>query len=189
MKLILASASPRRRELLGMIAPAFETAAADVDESGVRAANPCALARALAQKKCAAAAQAHPHDVVIGSDTVVDVDGRALGKPHSRDEARQMLRALRGRTHFVRTGVCIRCGAAQVLFTDTTAVMFAPLTDEEIERYIATDEPYDKAGGYGVQGGAAKFVRRLSGCYYNAMGFPVRRVYAVLKKFCPQLLF
>ena len=127
--------------------------------------------------------------VILNEPPVVAIDKNTGKLLKVGDEARQMLRALRGRTHFVRTGVCIRRGAAQVLFTDTTAVTFAPLTDEEIERYIATDEPYDKAGGYGVQGGAAKFVRRLSGCYYNAMGFPVRRVYAVLKKFCPQLLF
>lgn len=183
MSLILASASPRRRELLALVEPDFTVAAADVDERAVTAPDPASLARALAQAKCLAVAGGHPRDIVIGCDTVVDVDGRVFGKPGDREEARRMLRALSGRSHLVHTGVCIRCGQQQELFADTTVVTFAPLDEAEIEAYIRTDEPYDKAGGYGIQGGAARFVTRLEGCYFNVMGFPVPRVYQALKAF------
>lgn len=186
MPLILASSSPRRKELLGLITPNFTVCAADVDERAVTAPTPAQLAGELGKCKCRAVAALHPADAVIGCDTVVDVDGQVLGKPRDRDDARRMIALLAGRSHLVHTGVCIRRGAWETAFTDTTRVTFAPLTQAEVEAYIATDEPYDKAGAYGVQGGAAKFVRRIEGCYFNVMGFPVPRVYEALKALAAQ---
>lgn len=180
--LILASSSPRRKELLGLITPDFTVCAADIDERALSAPTPRELAGLLGRAKCAAVAQRRPADAVIGCDTVVDVDGQVLGKPRDRDDARRMIGLLSGRTHLVHTGVCIRWDGRERAFTDTTRVTFAPLSEAEIEAYIATPDPYDKAGAYGVQSGAAKFVQSIEGCYFNVMGFPVPRVYAVLKE-------
>lgn len=181
MAIVLASASPRRRELMALITPHFEVAPADVDERAVTADTPALLAQALAQAKCRAAAALHAQDVVVGCDTVVDVDGIVLGKPADAAQARRMLRMLSGRSHRVHTGVCICTGEREMLFAETTAVTFMPLRDAEIDAYIATGDPFDKAGGYGVQGGAAKFVRGITGCYFNVVGLPVSRVYAALR--------
>ena len=124
----------------------------------------------------------HPSACVLGCDTVVDVDGEVLGKPHDAADARRMMRLLSGRTHRVHTGVCLAVpGRPDDVFACTSSVRFAALSEEEIEAYIATPEPYDKAGGYAVQGGAAKFVQGIEGCYHNIMGLPVSRVYAALK--------
>lgn len=180
MALILASASPRRRELLALITPDFTVRTAPVDESAFTEPTPAALAGRLAYEKCRAAAALWPGDCVLGADTVVDAGGQVLGKPRDTGDARRMLRLLSGRRHLVHTGVCVACGGGFYRRTVTSAVEFAPLTDAEIERYIATDEPYDKAGAYGIQGGAAIFVRRIEGCYYNIMGLPVRDVYELL---------
>ena len=183
MALILASASPRRRELMGLITPEFIVETSDVDESGITAATPALLAQELATAKCRAVAAHHPREVVIGCDTVVDLDGAVLGKPADREEARAMIRALSGREHLVHTGVCIRQGDRADTFAETTRVEFYPLSDEEIEAYISTPEPYDKAGAYAVQGGAARYVKQLVGCYFNVMGLPVSAVYRHLSAF------
>ena len=176
MALILASASPRRRELLARITPDFTVITSDFDESSLPPAAPKATAEALAQGKCMAVAAQHPQDTVIGSDTVVECDGQIFGKPEDRADARRMLQALSGADHYVHTGVAIwHQGSCQV-FSGTTRVRFYPLTLEQIEAYIATDEPYDKAGGYAIQGAAALFCEEIQGCYYNIMGFPVSRV-------------
>ena len=131
---------------------------------------------------CRAVAESCPEDVVIGCDTVVDVDGAVFGKPADRDDARRMIRVLAGRGHLVHTGVCIAAQGRELCFAATTKVVFGALSDAEIEAYIATDDPYDKAGAYGVQNGAAKFVAGIEGCYFNVMGFPVSRVYNALKE-------
>ena len=180
--LILASSSPRRKELLGLITPRFTVCAADIDERALSAPAPGELAGLLGRAKCAAVAREYPADTVIGCDTVVDVDGEVLGKPRDKDDARRMIGLLSGRAHLVHTGVCIRQGARELSFVDTTRVAFVPLSAAEIEAYIATPVPYDKAGAYGVQSGAAKFVQGIEGCYFNVMGFPVPRVYAALKE-------
>lgn len=182
MNLILASASPRRRELLAKIAPDFTVCAAGFDERTVAESSPAALAGALAAGKCRAVAAQHPEAVVIGCDTVVDVDGAVFGKPRDSGDARRMLHALSGRAHFVHTGVCIEGGGRAVRFCESTRVIFAPLSDAEIDGYLATGDPFDKAGAYGVQNGACKFVSRIEGCYFNVMGLPVAHLYQALKE-------
>ena len=171
MGIILASSSPRRRELMALITPDYTVRTSDVDERAIRAETPALLAQKLAAAKCRAVAESCPEDVVIGCDTVVDVDG-----------ARRMIRVLAGRGHLVHTGVCIAAQGRELCFAATTKVVFGALSDAEIEAYIATDDPYDKAGAYGVQNGAAKFVAGIEGCYFNVMGFPVSRVYNALKE-------
>lgn len=183
MSMILASASPRRRELLAMIQPDFTVIPSQFDEDGLTAQTPALLAQRLAEGKCLWVAENHPEDLVIGCDTVVDIGGRVLGKPKDRQAARQMLTALSGTEHRVHTGVCIRKGSQQESCVVTTTVRFWPLSEQEIEAYIATEEPYDKAGGYGIQGHAALFCEQIRGCYYNVVGFPVSKVARMLKKF------
>ena len=179
--LVLASASPRRRELLRLIAPEFEVLSVDLDERAITADCPAVLVEKLASAKAAAAAALRPDAVVLVCDTVVDLDGQVLGKPADRSEAEQMLRALSGRSHLVHTGVCaIQNGAAHTL-VETTRVFFSPISEEEIAAYVSTEEPYDKAGGYAIQGGAARFVTRIEGCYFNVMGLPVSALYRLLR--------
>lgn len=180
MSLILASASPRRRELLALLTPHFTVCTAPVDESRFAEPTPAALAGRLALEKCRAVAADHPQDCVLAADTVVDVDGAMLGKPRDTADARRMLRLLSGRSHLVHTGVYVRCAGREEHCVQTTAVRFAALTEPELERYLATDEPYDKAGGYGIQGAAARFVEGIDGCYFNVMGLPVHTVYRML---------
>ena len=180
--IILASKSPRRRELMALITPDFVCETSEVDEHGVTAPTAPALCLALADLKCRDIASHHPGDTVIGCDTVVDVDGSVLGKPVDPDDARRMLRTLAGRTHLVHTGVSILAPGGERRFVCTTGVRFFPLTDAEIEAYIATPEPYDKAGGYGVQGAACRFLDALDGDYFNVMGFPVSRIYRALRE-------
>ena len=185
MKVILASSSPRRQELMARITPEFTVCAADVDEAAVVPAtpfgSPALLAQRLAEAKCRAVAHAHPEAAVIGCDTIVDVDGAVFGKPRDRDDARRMLRALSGRAHLVHTGVFVCAAGRGTGFADTTRVHFAPLSDAEIEAYAATGDPDDKAGAYGIQSGAAKFVTGIEGCFFNVMGLPVARLYAALR--------
>lgn len=180
--IILASASPRRKELMALITPDYMVITSEVDESVLTADSPAALAALLGGAKCLEVAKIYPDSVVIGCDTVVEIDGVVYGKPRDKAHAAAMLHALSGRTHLVHTGVCICCGTRQESFVETTSVTFAPLTEREIAAYVATDEPYDKAGGYGVQGFAARFVAGIGGCFYNVMGFPVRRIYEALCK-------
>lgn len=180
MALILASASPRRRELLGLLTHDFCVRTVDVDESGFCESSPAALAERLAAEKCRAAAALWPQDCVIGSDTVVEAGGEVLGKPRDAADARRMLRLLSGKSSLVHTGVCIRRGEKEQRRTVTTAVHFAPIPAADIEAYIATEEPYDKAGAYGIQGWAAKHITGIDGCFYNVMGFPVQAVYGML---------
>lgn len=183
MSLVLASASPRRKELLGMICPDFTVVPSEFDEKGVTAQTPALLAQALAEGKCSWVAQRCPNDIVIGCDTVVDFNGEVFGKPVDRQDARRMLTALSDADHWVHTGVCIRRGQQTESAVVSTRVHFYPLTSQQIEDYIATDEPYDKAGGYGIQGKAALFCKELEGCYYNVVGFPVSKVARMLTKF------
>ena len=183
MKLILASGSPRRRELLSMITPDFTVRVSAVDESAITAETPAALARALAETKCLAVANEEKESLVIGCDTVVECDGRVFGKPHSREEAEQMLTALSGKRHYVHTGVCLAAGEKTESFVATSAVDFYPIETADLERYIDTAEPYDKAGGYAIQGHAAVWCKGIEGCYYNIMGLPVSRLAQALAAF------
>lgn len=182
MALILASASPRRRELLALVTADFTVCTAPVEESGFCAPSSAALAGRLALEKCLAVAAGHPDDCVLGFDTVVELDGQALGKPRDAAEATRMLQALSGRTHRVHTGVAAALAGRVEQRLHTTAVRFAALTAQEIAAYVATPEPYDKAGGYGIQGRAARFVEGVEGCYFNVVGLPVRGVYTLLRE-------
>ncbi len=187
MQLILASQSPRRRQLMGLFGIPFTVRVADIDETMDPAAEPAREVARVSREK----ALAVPHgsdDVVVAADTIVVCDGRVLGKPHSEQEARQMLRLLSGRDHQVMTGVTVLRGAQEQVFTQITDLHFRHLSDREIDRYIATGEPMDKAGAYGIQGGAALFCQRMDGDYYNVMGLPVCRLGEVLRRMAPELM-
>ena len=181
--LILASGSPRRRELLSLYTTDFTVCVSDFDESAVTAPTPAQLVEQLAIGKCLAVAKQHPDAVVIGCDTVVDVDGTVFGKPHDAEDAKRMLRALSGKTHQVHTGVCIAKGDRAEHFVDSCKVTFFPLGEEEIDFYTATPEPYDKAGAYAIQGRAALWLDRIEGDYYTIMGLPVSRTVQTLTHF------
>ena len=181
--LILASGSPRRRELLSLYTTDFTVCVSDFDESAVTAPTPAQLVEQLAIGKCLAVAKQHPDAVVIGCDTVVDVDGTVFGKPRDAEDAKRMLRALSGKTHQVHTGVCIAKGDRAEHFVDSCKVTFFPLGEEEIASYTATPEPYDKSGAYAIQGRAALWLDRIEGDYYTIMGLPVSRTVQLLAHF------
>ncbi len=182
MSIILASASPRRRQLMELITPDFQVCTSDVDESKITADNPKMLAVRLARAKCLAVAENHTGKVVIGCDTVVEISGEVLGKPSDEADAKRMIALLSGKTHFVHTGVCVCRNGLCVSFADTTRVSFDDIAASDIDEYVKTKEPYDKAGAYGIQGWAAKYTRSISGCYYNVMGFPVAHISRLLRK-------
>ena len=182
-KLILASGSPRRKELLGLYMQDFEICVSDFNESAVTADTPAQLVEKLARGKCLAVSARHPGDVVLGCDTVVDVGGEVFGKPHSVEDAKRMLRALSGSTHLVHTGVCVSDGRRTESFVDTCKVKFFPLSEEEIDAYTATEEPYDKAGAYAIQGRAALWLDSIEGDYYTIMGLPVSRTAKLIARF------
>jgi septum formation protein len=188
MKVILASASPRRAEILRSARIAFEALPTDVDESHRLGESVEAMVLRLAEAKARAGAArsntlTEPF-IVIGADTVVDLDGEALGKPGSPHVACEMLRKLSGRGHRVLTGLAlVRFPEGDVrVELDATEVCFSELSDEEIDRYVATGEPLDKAGAYAIQGVAGRFVERIDGCYFNVVGLPLARLYRMLKR-------
>lgn len=185
MSIILASQSPRRRELLAQMGvPQFEVVPALGEEIASPGLSPAQLVEVLSRQKAEeVAVQAGPDDVVIAADTVVAVDGQVLGKPHSTQHAHEMLSALSGREHTVYTGVTV-CRGGQILTQhEATAVRFRPLTAQEIDAYIATGEPMDKAGSYGIQGRGALLVEGISGDYFNVVGLPVCRLGRMLTQF------
>lgn len=183
MALVLASQSPRRRELMRLVTPDFVVDVADVDESGPAAAGPAQLAGRLARAKAEAVFARRPYDTIIGCDTVVALDEAVLGKPRDAAEAVRMLEALSGRDHLVHTGLCLLGpGRRAHDLVETTRVTFSPIPRGEIEAVAATDEPYDKAGGYGIQGWAARFIPAIEGCYYNVMGLPVAALWRALAR-------
>lgn len=165
-----------------LIAPQFAVADADIDERGIEADTPAHLAGLLAAAKAGAVFVQRPDCCVIGCDTVVDLDGHTLGKPLNTAEASSMLRSLAGRSHLVHTGVCVRAPGIDEAFVETTRVFFSLIPADELAAYIATGDPFDKAGGYGVQGSMARFIPRIEGCYYNVMGLPVAGLYALLRR-------
>ena len=187
-KLILASASPRRREILTLAGIPFEVCPA-ADEHCPADLTPEDRVKALAKDKATQVAKRYPGRVILGSDTMVELDGRVLGKPHSEAEAVEMLLSLQGREHQVRTGVwVIRTDASGKTvqedgFTDTARVKFFPMTAAEAEAYVATGEPMDKAGAYGIQGYGLRFVEGITGDYYTVMGLPGGRLVRFLAKF------
>ena len=185
MKLILASQSPRRRELLERMGlTEFEIHPAVGEESASPDLTPAQLVEELSRQKAREVAlTAGAQDVIIAADTVVSADGRVLGKPHSTREAQEMLRFLSGRTHTVYTGMTVRCGDRELTQHEATQVLFRALTDAEIAAYVATGEPMDKAGAYGIQGRGCVLVEGIRGDYYNVMGLPVCRLALMLREF------
>jgi septum formation protein len=175
--ILLASSSPRRREILASLGLRFETRAADVDETLLPGESAAAAAERLARAKAGKVAKEMPDAFVVGADTLVVLDGAALGKPRDRADARRMLSALAGRTHDVVTGVACARGGRVVSGRETTRVVFAPMTTSEIETYSASGEPDDKAGAYALQGIGALFVERVEGSSSNVVGLPVRLFY------------
>lgn len=182
-KIILASASPRRKELMELAGYDFEVICADIFEVVPEEAMPQEVVMSLALQKAQAVAAEHKEAVVIGSDTVVALDGKILGKPHSEQEACEMLRSLSGRTHKVFTGVAIVCGGKVKNFFDETDVEFYSLGDDEIKKYVATGEPTDKAGAYGIQGKGSVLVKRINGDFFSVMGLPIAKLYREMSDF------
>ena len=182
MRLILASASPRRAELLRAAGVEFDTVITDVDETLRPGESAAAYVRRLASAKSAAAAHAGDarEAVVLGADTTVVVDGDILGKPRDEADAAAMLRRLSGRRHEVMTGTSLRGGRTEVVDVETTAVFFSPLSDEDVAWYVASGEGRDKAGAYAIQGLASRFVPRIEGSYTNVVGLPVESVIRAL---------
>jgi len=181
MKLILASQSPRRQELLKLLRIPFAVRVADIDETMEDCPPAEAVAR-LSRRKAEAVSHADD-ETVIGADTVVVLDGKILGKPTDEADAFRMLRFLSGNRHQVMTGVTVLRGNRCVSVTEVTEVCFRQLSDQEIWGYIATGEPMDKAGSYGIQSGAAPFVEGIHGDYYNVVGLPICRLNQILKEF------
>lgn len=185
MAIILASQSPRRKELLGLLNIPFTIRVADIDESMDPALSPFDEVARVSRLK-ALAIDRQPEDVVIAADTIVVCDDKVLGKPVDARDANRMLSMLSGRAHQVMTGMTVLRGDRVISHTEVTDVYFRPLTQQQIEAYIATKDPMDKAGSYGIQSGAAIFVEKISGDYYNVMGLPVCRLSQILEQIAPR---
>ena len=183
MDIILASGSPRRRELLEMLGLEFEVRPARGGEHPPEHAGPEEIVLALAGDKAAEVAEhCAPENVIIAADTIVWLEGELLGKPRSEEDAARMLRELSGRSHEVWTGVCVLRGGEKLLGAERTLVRFRRLEESEILAYIATGEPMDKAGSYGIQGIGGLYVREIHGDYNNVVGLPIARLYHELQK-------
>ncbi|MCR3923139.1 MAG: Maf family protein [Firmicutes bacterium] len=182
--IILASASPRRADLLRQIGLDFEVMVSDVREDEIKEKDPSRLVERLALLKAQAVASARHDGIVIAADTVVCVDGELLGKPADEREAWEMLRMLSGRSHQVMTAVAviIQPNLQTLCHVETTKVFMRPISEEEILWYLNSGEPYDKAGGYGIQGKAAVFVEKVEGCYFNVVGLPLAALWRLLAK-------
>ncbi len=180
---IVASASPRRRELLGQAGFTFQVCPSDADETLPEHCAPADAVRILSERKALAVAKLHPGAVVLGCDTIVALGSEILGKPQTEDEAAAMLRTLSGKTHTVFTGVCITDGSQTERFVSATDVTFYLLSDETIRAYVATGEPMDKAGAYGIQGLGSVLVKGFCGDYCTVVGLPLAECARALKTF------
>jgi septum formation protein len=174
--LILASQSPRRAEILRQAGIPFTVRVAPIDESPLAGERPATYVQRLAAEK-AMAVECGPDETVLGADTTVVIDGEMLAKPADAADARRMLGLLSGRRHEVLTGIALRRGDQVTRDWAATEVWFTPMTDREIEEYVASGEPMDKAGGYAIQGLASKHIEKIEGCYFNVVGLPVALVY------------
>ena len=185
-RLILASASPRRRELLTQAGYIFDIEAADIDETPREGEGPAEYVKRLAEEKAGAVfakhASFHGKLIVLGADTTVVCDDEILAKPEDAEDAKRMLRKLSGRTHEVLTGIAAATRAGVVSAVETTEVVFSEIPDCELDRYCATREPMDKAGAYGIQGYAARWIPRIDGDYFNVMGLPIARVVRLIEE-------
>ena len=187
MNLILASASPRRQELLKLFGLPFTVRVADIDETMDLTKAPFDEVGRVSKAKALAIPREND-DIVIAADTIVVCEGKTLGKPRDAEDAKAMLRLLSGRDHQVMTGCTLLRGEKSETFTEVTHIHFRPLTENEIARYVASGEPMDKAGSYGIQGGAALFCTHMVGDYYNVMGLPVCRLGIALGQIAPDLM-
>ncbi len=184
LKVVLASASPRRKELLSLIFNEYDIRPADCDETlpeGIKAQEAVEYLSLIKNK--ATVEICDEKSLVISADTVVAVEGEILGKPQDKEDARRMISLLSGREHQVFTGVTLSLNGKFKTFSEKTDVVFYKLTDKEIEDYISTDEPYDKAGAYGIQGKAGLLVKSVNGDYYNVVGLPVARLKREIMEF------
>ncbi len=187
MQLILASQSPRRKELMKLFRIPFTVRVADIDETMDETKSPIDEVARVSRLKAEATPRDHD-DVVVAADTIVVCGGKVLGKPTDEDDAFRMLKLLSGKDHQVMTGLTVLRGETAIVHTEVTDIHFRELTDREIRAYIATGEPMDKAGSYGIQGGAALFAENMVGDYYNVMGLPVCRLGQILRSAAPELM-
>ncbi|PEE44203.1 Maf family protein [Bacillus pseudomycoides] len=182
-KLILASGSPRRKELLELAGVPFEIVVSEIEETIGAYSSPADIVMSLALQKASAVVEHHEDSMVLGADTIVTYESRILGKPKDEAEAKEILQLLSGKTHEVYTGVALISKEKTVTFYERTEVTFWELTEEEIDAYIATKEPLDKAGSYGIQGKGSIFVQHIQGDYYSVVGLPIARLVRELKQF------
>lgn len=182
-KVILASGSPRRRELLQLLDIDFTIKVSDICEDLKEGLSNEELVMDLAFQKAEAIQKDNPSSVVLGFDTLVILDGVPLGKPIDREDGFRMLRSLSGKKHRVLTGCAILSESGDDIFYDYADVFFNPMTDEEINEYLDTSEPYDKAGAYGIQGYGARYIQKIEGDYYSVMGVPLQKLYNKLRDF------
>lgn len=187
MEVILASQSPRRKELMGLFGIPFTVRVADINEFMDPDKPPFQEVARVSRQKAEAVTR-NPDDIVIAADTVVVCDGRVLGKPRDEADAIGMLSQLSGRAHQVMTGITVLRGSTCLTHTEVTDVYFRQLAPEEIQRYVRTGDPMDKAGSYGIQSGGALFVQRLEGDYFNVVGLPVCRLHMLLKQIMEETL-
>ena len=187
MQLILASQSPRRKELLALLKRPFIIRVADIDETMDETLDPAQEVARVSLAKAQAVSR-QPEDIVIAADTIVVLNNQVLGKPRDGAHAKAMLTALSGRDHQVMTGVTVLQGQRSLVHTEITDIHFRPLSEKEIDAYVATGECMDKAVSYGIQGGAALFAQRLQGDYYNVMGLPVCRLFEMLRELAPEFM-
>ena len=180
-RIILASGSPRRKELLEKCGVAFDCIPADIDETIDEGNDLAEEVRKLSVRKAAAVLAEHPDAIVVGSDTIVTLDGKVLGKPADRGEAKQMLAMLSGRTHQVITGLCVISGKKEYSCASVSDVTFTEMSEADIEEYAATGECDDKAGAYGIQGYGGLYIKEIRGDYYSIMGLPLHQVYREMK--------
>lgn len=189
MKIILASASPRRNELLKKLYRDFTVFPADIEETLPEDIGPEFAPVFLAAQKAEAVSDRFPEDLIIASDTVVVCDGEIFGKPKDHEDAKRMIRKLSGCTHKVITGCCIRIGDAQTTFSEESFVTFYELKEKEIDSYVATEEPMGKAGAYAIQEAGALFVEKIEGDFYNIVGLPIarlkREIESLIEEICP----
>lgn len=186
-RFILASQSPRRQELLRVVLPEFEVKPCHAPEEVPQGLAPYQVVEHLARQKAGLIAAGEPGAVVIGSDTVVAIDGQILGKPRDREDCLRMLRMLSGRSHTVYTGVAFAKDGQLHSFWEETQVEFYPLTEQEMQWYASLEEPYDKAGSYGIQGQGSLLVKGIRGDYFNVMGLPVARLWRELGTWLQQI--
>lgn len=187
MQIILASQSPRRKELLGLFHIPFTVKAAHIDETMDLSKSPAQEVARVSREK-ALATHREPEDIVIAADTIVVCDGEILGKPKDPADASRMLHMLSGREHQVMTGLTVLKGDTCKVCTEVTDLRFRTLSDREIDAYVRSGEPMDKAGSYGIQGGAALFCETMTGDYYNVMGLPVCRLGEILRQVAPEYM-